>query len=89
VANTLQAKKRAHQAEVRRRQNASQRSTYRTAVKKVIAAIDGSDYEAAQATFKDSVPVMDKMTAKGIVHKNKTARYKARLNSKINALRSS
>ena len=89
MANTSQAKKRANQAEVRRRHNASQRSTYRTAVKRIIAAIDSSDYDAAQATYKASVPVMDKLTGKGIVHQNKTARYKARLNAKINALRSS
>jgi|TARA_B100000959_G_scaffold276190_1_gene330597 small subunit ribosomal protein S20 len=89
VANSLQAKKRAHQSEVRRRHNASQRSTYRTALKRIIAAIDGSDYDAARAVYKDSTPVMDKLTAKGIVHKNKTARHKARLNAKINALRSS
>lgn len=89
MANSLQAKKRAHQSEVRRRHNASQRSTYRTAIKKIVAAIDGSDYDAAQAVYKDSVPIIDKLTAKGIVHKNKTARYKARLNAKIKALRSS
>ncbi len=89
MANTLQAKKRAHQSEVRRRHNASQRSAYRTAIKKIIAAIDGSDYEAARSVYKDATPVMDKLTAKGIAHKNTTARHKARLNAKINALRSS
>ena len=89
MAHSPQAKKRAHQAEVRRRQNAGQRSSYRTALKKIIAAIDSSDYEAAQATYKDSIPIMDSLTAKGIVHRNKTARHKSRLNAKINALRSS
>jgi small subunit ribosomal protein S20 len=89
VANTSQARKRANQAEVRRRQNTSQRSTYRTAVKKIIAGIDSSDYEAAQSAYKSATPIMDKLTDKGIVHKNKTSRYKSRLNAKIKALKSS
>lgn len=88
MANSPQAKKRAHQAEVRRRLNTSQRSTYRTAVKKIVAAINSADYDAAQATYKDSVPIMDKMTSKGLFSKNKTARYKSRLNAKIHALKS-
>ena len=88
MANTPQAKKRAHQAEARRKQNTSQRSTYRTAVKKIIAGIDSSDYDAAQSAYKEATPIMDKLTDKGIVHKNKTSRYKSRLNAKIRTLKS-
>jgi small subunit ribosomal protein S20 len=38
------------------------------------------------AAYKDAVPVIDSMTNKGIVNKNKAARHKSRLNKRIKAL---
>jgi small subunit ribosomal protein S20 len=87
VANSAQAKKRARQAEQHRQHNASQRSTLRTSIKKVVSAISSSDYEAAQAEFKQACPVIDSLTGKGVVHKNKAARTKSRLNAKIKGLK--
>jgi len=87
VANTSQARKRARQAETRRRHNASQRSAMRTAVKKAIAAIDSGDYESANAAYNATVPVLDKAVSHGIIHANKAARHKSRLNSKVKALK--
>lgn len=86
MANSAQARKRARQAEVRRTRNASQRSNLRTFVKKVIAAVDAGDAEKAQAAYKTAVPVLDSAVNKGLIHKNKAARSKSRLNAKIRAL---
>jgi len=86
VANTPQARKRARQAEVHRQRNASQRSAMRTAIKKVLAAVDAGDIEAAKAAYAAAVPAIDSATNKGQVHRNKAARHKSRLNSKIKAL---
>ncbi|MBL4867438.1 MAG: 30S ribosomal protein S20 [Pseudomonadales bacterium] len=86
MANTKQAKKRASQAEVRRVRNASQRSMVRTYIKKVVAAIESGNKEAANAAFKEAVPVIDRMADKGIMHKNKAARHKSRLNAQVKAL---
>jgi small subunit ribosomal protein S20 len=86
VANSAQARKRARQAEGRRQHNASQRSHMRTEVKKIVTAIQGGDKAAAQATYKSSVQVIDSMVNKGILHKNKAARHKSRLNAHIRAL---
>jgi len=86
LANSAQAKKRARQSENRRRQNASQRSEVRTHIKKIVAAIASKNKEAAQAAYAHSIPVIDKMADKGIIHKNKAARYKSRLNAQIKAL---
>lgn len=86
MANSPQAKKRARQAEKNRQQNAGQRSMMRTQVKKVVYAIESGDKEAAQAAFTAAVPVLDSMARKGLIHKNKAARYKSRLNSKVQAL---
>ena len=87
VANIASAKKRARQAEGRRRQNASQRSMVRTSIKRVQSAIAAGEYEAANAAYLAAVPVIDRMADKGIMHKNKAARHKARLNGQVHALR--
>ena len=87
MANSAQARKRARQAEVRRRHNASFRSMVRTSIKKVIAAIDSGDYDKATTAYNSAVPVIDRMADKGIVKKNKAARHKSRLNNKIKALK--
>lgn len=86
MANSLSARKRARQAERHRRQNASQRSYVRTAIKKVLKAIEAKDKEAAQAAYKEAVPAIDKSVSKGIMHKNKASRHKSRLNAHIKAL---
>ena len=87
MANSPQARKRARQAEKHRRQNASQRSMVRTYIKRVHAAIESGDYETANAALVTAVPVIDNMSDKGIMHKNKAARHKSRLNAKIKALK--
>jgi small subunit ribosomal protein S20 len=86
LANNPQALKRARQAEKSRQHNASQRSMLRTYVKKVVSAIAGGDAEAAKAAYQAAVPVVDRMADKGIIHKNKAARHKSRLNARIRAM---
>ncbi|TNF87175.1 MAG: 30S ribosomal protein S20 [Gammaproteobacteria bacterium] len=86
MANSPQARKRARQAESRRRHNASQRSMVRTYIKKVDAAIATGNQADAAAALATAMPVIDGMVSKGIMHKNKAARHKSRLNAKIKAL---
>lgn len=86
MANIASAKKRARQAEKRHLHNASFRSLLRTQIKKVVVAIDKGDKEAATAAYQYAVPVIDRMVNKGLIHKNKAARHKSRLNAQIRAL---
>lgn len=86
MANSPQAKKRARQNDKRRLHNASLRSMVRTYLKKVVAAIKTGDAEAAKAAYEQAVPVIDRIADKGIIHKNKAARHKSRLNAQIKAL---
>ncbi len=86
MANTAQAIKRARQAENNRQRNAGQRSNMRTQIKKVIAAIQAGDRDAATAAYKAAVPVIDNAAGKGLIHANKAARHKSRLNQHIRAL---
>ncbi len=86
MANSPQAKKRARQGEKRRTHNASLRSLVRTNIKKVNAAISSGNAEQAQAAYASAVPVLDSLADKGIIHKNKAARHKSRLNAQVRAL---
>jgi len=86
VANSPQAKKRARQNDNARKHNAGLRSMVRTYLKRVNAAIESGDAEAAKAAYAEAVPVLDRISDKGIFHKNKAARHKSRLNAKIKAL---
>ena len=86
MANSAQATKRARQAENNRQRNASQRSMLRTAIKKVVAAIEAGDADAANEAYKGAVPLIDRMAGKGLIHANKAARHKSRLNAQIKAL---
>ena len=86
MANSPQSRKRARQAETRRRRNASQRSRVRTYIKKVQAAIASGDSEQASTALAEATPIIDRTAAKGIMHKNKAARHKSRLSAGIKAI---
>lgn len=86
VANSAQARKRARQNTKRRQLKASQRSMVRTYIKRTIAAIEAKDYALATEAYNKAVPVIDRMADKGVMHKNKAARLKSRLNKAIKAL---
>ena len=86
MANTKQAKKRARQAEQRRKHNASQRSMVRTYIKRVIKAVQGGDHAQAMDAFKAAQPVIDRIAYKDAISKKKAARLKSRLNKRVKAL---
>ncbi|HKK02310.1 MAG TPA: 30S ribosomal protein S20 [Gammaproteobacteria bacterium] len=86
MANIKSAQKRARQSVKNRAHNMAMRSKMRTYLKKVSVAIEAGDREAAEASYKVAMPVLDSMVNKGIVHKNKAARHKSRLNARIKSL---
>lgn len=86
MANSPQARKRARQAEKHRQHNASQRSMLRTSIKKVVNSIESGDKAASEDAYKAAVPVIDRMANKGLIHANKAARHKSRLNAHIKAM---
>ena len=86
MANIKSAKKRAKQAVVRNARNAGQRSMLRTAVKKVLKALEANDAAGANAAFAVAQPILDRFSARGLIHKNKAARHKSRLTAHIKAL---
>jgi small subunit ribosomal protein S20 len=89
LANSAQAKKRARQAEKHRQWNTSRRSMLRSYIKKVVNAIIKGNQTEALAAYQAAVPVIDKMANKGVIHKNKAARHKSRLDGRIRAMQPS
>lgn len=86
MANSASARKRARQAEKSRLHNASLKSRMRTYIKNVVKALERGEKEAAEAAYKAAVPMIDASVGKGLIHRNKAARHKTRLNARIKAL---
>jgi len=79
MANIKSARKRARQAQVRRVHNMSLRTAVRTAIKNVKKAVAGGDKAAAAGVLRESQRVIDRVVAKGVMHRNAGDRHKSRL----------
>ena|SRR5581483_11816500 len=86
VANSPQAKKRARQAENNRANNTAKRSEMRTYLKQVTKAAQEGNKSLAATIYKKAASMVDRLVGKGIIHKNKAARHKSRLNARIKDL---
>jgi len=86
LANIKSAKKRILVTEVRTERNKAIRSGVKTAVKKVYAAIDANDKEAAKAALLAATSTIDKATSKGVYHKNYASRKISRLSIAVNKM---
>ncbi|MFL2865191.1 MAG: 30S ribosomal protein S20 [Pirellulaceae bacterium] len=95
MPNTASAKKRLRQNETARIRNRAQRSDLRTSVRRVNEAIDayatarsdGGDADAALATVDEAYVTvqkkLDRAGASNLIHRNKAARTKSRLQARI------
>ncbi len=86
MANSASAKKRARQAVIRRSRNIGERSMMRTYIKKVYYAVEAGDKAAAETAYKEAVPIIDHVAGKGLIHANKAARHKSRMNNNIRSM---
>ena len=86
MANTPQARKRVRQAVKARTRNAAQKSNFRSSIKKVLKSLAEKNKDQSNANFKEAMSIMDKLVIKGLIHKNKAARHKSRLNEHIQKL---
>jgi len=86
MANIKSARKRARQAVKLHSQNIRLLSAARTAIKNVKKAIAAGDQAAAAAALERSKRVIDRVAAKGALHRNAAARHKSRLAHAIKAM---
>ena len=87
MANIKSARKRARQAQVRRVHNMSLRTAVRTAIKNVAKAVAAGKKDAAAQVLRDSQRVIDRVVAKGIMHRNAGDRHKSRLAHAVKGLK--
>jgi len=86
VANHASADKRARQSLKRRMQNRMQKAAMRSAVKRVDAAIEAGDKNAAGEALKVAVPLLDRAGRKGLIHKSQASRRVSRLTAHVKNL---
>jgi small subunit ribosomal protein S20 len=86
MANIKSAKKRILVNKTKADRNKAIKSGVKTAVKKVLAAVEANDKEAAQSALLAATSTIDKATKKGIYHKNTAARKVSRLTVAVNKM---
>lgn len=86
MANIKSAKKRILVNRTKAERNKSIRSGVKTAIKKVYAAIEAKDKEAAAAALLNATSVIDKAVTKGVYHKNYASRRVSRLAKLVNQM---
>ena len=86
MANTPQARKRIRRNDRRAEINTSRMSRIRSHVKKVEAACEAGDKDAAASALKAAQPELARGVARGVMHKNTASRKFGRLTKAVSAL---
>jgi small subunit ribosomal protein S20 len=86
VASHKSALKRIKQTHKRELLNRMHRTTLRHQMRKLRQAIESKDKAAAQDLAKPTFRLIDHSIHKGVLHPNAAARYKSRLNVRLNTL---
>lgn len=83
MPNIKSAKKRAIQSEKKRQVNLARKSSIKTAVKRVLAAIESNDVAQAAELLKDAEAKISRAKGKGVLHENTAARKISRLAKRV------
>lgn len=83
MPNIKSAKKRALQTETKRVRNVARRSSIKTAIKKVLVALENNDVDAAKLLLKDAESKMSRAASKRVMHRNTAQRKISRLAKRV------
>ena len=85
MANTSSAQKAARQNEKRRFKNIARKTAIKTAVKKVLAAIEAKDFNGDQARelLRDVAAKLSRAKSKHVIHANTASRKLSRLTKRL------
>ena len=86
MANIKSAKKRILVSRTRADRNKAIRSGVKTAIKKVYAAVESGDKEAAKAELTAATKTIEMAASKGVYHKNNASRKVSRLTAAVNKM---
>ena len=85
MPHSASAKKRHRQNLRDRERNRAVKSEVKTQVRKVLAALSAGDAQAASEHFRGVAQKVDKAAASRTIHRNRAARIKSRLSSRLKA----
>lgn len=83
MANLKASKKDIRKIARRTDRNRRQRNRLKTLRKRVDAALEGDDKDAAQAAVRSYMSAIDKAAKTGVVHRNKANRHKATITARL------
>ncbi len=83
MANSPQARKRARQAQKRRLHNDALESEMATYIKDIKKALNNNKIEEAQQSLKTAIIHIDRLSGNRVIHPNRGARLKHRLNKAV------
>ena len=66
----------------------SQRSSLRSSIKRLLKLISEKDREGARSAYRETVSRIDRAAVKNLLHSNRAARLKSRLNNRLKSLES-
>jgi small subunit ribosomal protein S20 len=87
VAHSLSAKKRVRQNIKARAHNRYRKEQIKDTVKAFTTAVTTGALDKAETALKDVARRLDKVAAKGTIHKNQASRKRSRLARRLNAAR--
>ena len=87
MAHSLSAKKRIRQSIKRRAHNRARKEQIKDSVKAFAAAVTAGTFDKAETALREVAKRLDKVAAKGTIHKNTAARKRSRLAKRLNAAR--
>lgn len=83
MATHASALKAHRQSLAHRERNRRFRSQLRTTLKQIRVVIASKDKAAVKKQLGQAISVIDKMAAKGVIHRNTASRYKSRLSARL------
>lgn len=87
MAHSLSAKKRIRQTQKRRARNRARKDQVKAQTKSFLSAIAANDVTGAETELNKLAQRLDRIAAKGVIHKNAAARKRSRLAKRLNLLK--
>ena len=87
MPQTTSARKRAHQNLKRRSISLWRKRRIKAQVKSFLKAVQDQDVKTAEAEYRKTCGILDKVACTSSIHRNTAARRKSRLAKRLNALK--
>ena len=87
MANSVSARKRVRQSAAANSRNRWRKRNIHDSVKAFEAAVHAGDRGKASEVYRSTARLLDRVAAKGTIHRNTAARKKSRLAARLNSMK--